>query len=65
MTVISVGRSQLLDAMMTFNDVRFREVVIVLVELGLVEQRLVIVRSRFIVDMLAPVAVFQFGDWLR
>jgi hypothetical protein len=23
------------------------------------------VRSRFIVDMSAPVAVFQFGDWLR
>jgi hypothetical protein len=23
------------------------------------------VLSRFIVDMSAPVAVFQFGDWLR
>jgi len=23
------------------------------------------VLSRFIVDVLVPVAVFQFGDWLR
>jgi len=27
--------------------------------------RAIAVLSRFMVDMSAPVAVFQFGDWLR